>query len=117
MRDHRDLDVWKTAMDLVTEVYTRTKDFPKEEVYGLTAQLRRAAVSVPANISEGAARQTDKEFIHFLFIALGSASELETELAIAERLGYLAESKPLLGQVAAVKQMLNGLTRHYRNKQ
>jgi four helix bundle protein len=116
MRDHRDLDVWKTAMDLVTEVYSRTRDFPKEEVYGLTSQLRRAAVSIPANISEGAARQTDKEFVHFLFIALGSASELETELAIAERLGYLDEMKLLSDQVAAVKKMLNGLIRHYRNK-
>ena len=116
MRDHRDLDVWKTAMDLVTNVYERTKDLPKEEVYGLTAQIRRAAVSIPANISEGAARQTDKEFVHFLFISLGSASELETELVITERLGYLADVKLLLDQVAAVKKMLNGLIRHYRNK-
>ncbi len=116
MRDHRELDVWKTAMDLVTEVYARTRDFPKEEVYGLTAQIRRAAVSIPANISEGAARQTEKEFVHFLYIALGSASEVETELAIAERLGYLTEVKLLLDQVAAVKKMLNGLIRHYRNK-
>ena len=103
-------------MDLVTKVYERTKELPKEEVYGLTAQIRRAAVSIPANISEGAARQTDKEFVYFLFVALGSASELETELTVTERLGYLAEAKHLLEQVAAVKQMLNGLIRHYRIK-
>ena len=102
-------------MDLVTEVYTLTKCFPKEEIYGLTSQLRRAAVSVPANISEGAARQTDKEFVQFLFIALGSATELETELIIAERLGYLAEGQ-FPPRLAAVKKMLNGLIRHYRSK-
>ena len=116
MRDHRELDVWKKSMELVTDVYALTMAFPKEELYGLTSQIRRAAVSIPANISEGAARQTEKEFVQFLFIALGSASEVETELMIAERLNYFVGAQSVLEKLAAIKQMLNGLIRHYRNK-
>jgi four helix bundle protein len=78
-------------MDFVVKVYRSTETFPKEERFGLTSQIRRAAVSVPANVAEGAARQSDKEFIHFLSYAQGSASELETELTIAYRLGYLTQ--------------------------
>src|SRR5213082_2622944 len=92
MRPHEKLDAWSLAMDFVVEVYRTTETFPKEEKFGLTSQIRRAAVSVPANIAEGAARQSDKEFIHFLSNAQGSASELETELLIAHRLGYLTEN-------------------------
>jgi len=80
VRDHKELDVWKTSVELVTEVYVATKTFPKEELYGLTNQLRRAAVSVPSNIAEGAARQTTKEFVQFLYISLGSVAEVETQL-------------------------------------
>ena len=76
MKDHKKLDIWKMSVDLVPEVYEITKKFPKEELYGLTNQVRRSAVSIPSNISEGAARNTEKEFIQFLYIALGSASEL-----------------------------------------
>ena len=115
MKDHKDLDVWKKGIDLVAEVYRTTAQFPKEEVFGLTSQMRRAAVSIPANVAEGAARQTDKEFIQFLHIALGSASELETELLIAEKLGFCNASS-LSEQIISVKMMLNGLIRHYRSK-
>ena len=115
MKDHKDLDVWKKGIDLVAEVYRTTAQFPKEEVFGLTSQMRRAAVSIPANVAEGAARQTDKEFVQFLFISLGSASELETELLIAEKLGFCNASS-LSEQITSVKMMLNGLIRHYRNK-
>jgi len=76
VKDHKKLDIWKMSVDLVPEVYEITKKFPKEELYGLTNQVRRSAVSIPSNISEGAARNTEKEFIQFLYIALGSASEL-----------------------------------------
>jgi four helix bundle protein len=89
MKTHKDLEVWKRSIELVTRIYTLTRGFPKEELYGLTDQMRRAAVSVPSNIAEGAARNSKKEFLHFLSIASGSLSELETQLIIANNLNYL----------------------------
>ena len=80
IKTHKDLDVWKKSMDLVERVYRRTERFPDSEKYGLTNQIRRCAVSVSSNIAEGAARNTDKEFVQFCYIALGSLSELETQL-------------------------------------
>jgi four helix bundle protein len=88
VKTHKDLDVWKEAMSLARAVYALTQSFPKEEVYGLTDQIRRSAVSVPSNIAEGAARGSDKDFIKFLSIALGSLAELETQLMLAESFGY-----------------------------
>ena len=79
IKTHKDLDVWNDAMELVTNIYKLTKSFPKDELYGLTSQMRRSAVSVPSNIAEGAARKNKAEFIQFLHIALGSSSELETQ--------------------------------------
>ncbi|MGH9202564.1 MAG: four helix bundle protein, partial [Vicinamibacterales bacterium] len=76
MRSHKDLDAWRVAVDLAQQIYEVTRAFPKEEQFGLSAQMRRAAVSIPSNIAEGAARQGSKEFAQFLFFALGSASEL-----------------------------------------
>ena len=116
MRDHKDLDVWKVGMDLVSDIYTVTLLFPKSEQYGLSSQMRRAAVSIPSNIAEGAARQSEKELVQFLFIALGSASELETQVIIAERLRYFGPAEPILTRLDSVKRLLNGLIRHYRNK-
>ncbi len=91
MRPHERLDVWNKAIDFVTTVCRATESFPREEKFGLTSQIRRAAVSIPANIAEGAARDSKKEFAHFLSNAQGSAGELETELLIAQKLGYLAD--------------------------
>ena len=88
MKTHKDLDVWKLSMELVTSIYALTREFPREEIYGLTAQIRRSATSIPSNIAEGAARQGEKEFARFLYIALGSCAELETQLLIARNLGY-----------------------------
>ena len=91
MRKHHELRAWQEAMELVKEIYRVTRDFPKEEMYGLVGQMRRAAVSIPSNISEGAARGGDREFIQFLIIARGSLSELETQLLISYDLGYLLD--------------------------
>ena len=118
MRPHEKLDVWRAAMDFVVTVYKATESFPKEEKFGLTSQVRRAAVSVPANIAEGAARRSPKEFVHFISNAQGSASELETELLIAQRLGYLQESAYLemRNTLGNIGRMLIGLTRHLERR-
>jgi four helix bundle protein len=116
MKDHKDLDVWKAGVDLVTQVYAVTIKFPKEELYGLTSQIRRSAVSIPSNISEGAARNSEKEFVQFLYIALGSASELETQIIITDRLKYIENPHEILEKLTSVIKLINGLIRHYRNK-
>ena len=114
MRPHEKLDVWGRAVDLVVDIYRATDNFPKEEKFGLTSQLRRAAVSVPANIAEGAARKSCKEFLHFLSNAQGSASEIETELLIASRLGFLGEREyvKLRASLDEIGRMLTGLSHH-----
>ena len=109
LKGHRDLNVWKKSLDLVEELYKCTKDFPKEETYSLISQIRRSAISIPSNIAEGAARNSKKEFIQFLHIALGSTSELETQLIISGRLGYLKENTEYLCKVDEIKKMLLGL--------
>lgn len=91
MRDHRTMDVFQLADDLTLKIYRATSSFPNDERYGLTAQLRRAAVSVGANIVEGATRNSDRDFAHFLTVAYGSARELDYELSLAARLGYFPE--------------------------
>lgn len=91
MKTHKDLEVWKKSVEFVTDLYKVTQDFPKEEFYGLTSQMRRAAVSIPSNIAEGSARQGNKELVQFLYIALGSAVELDTQLIIARNLTYINE--------------------------
>ena len=93
MGTHEELDVWKLSIDFVEEIYILTKDFPSDEKYGLTNQLRRASVSVPSNIAEGSARKSDKENIQFLHIALGSIAEIETQLIISDRLGFCDTSQ------------------------
>jgi len=115
-KPHKKLDVWKLSMELVTEVYRSTADFPSRETYGLTNQIRRAAVSVPSNISEGAARQTKKEFINFLHIAQGSLSEMDTQLDIAVSLGYLDKAKrnELDALLLRIDKMLYSLIRSLR---
>jgi four helix bundle protein len=87
--NHKDLDVWKESMLFAKGVYLITNTFPKEELYGITSQIRRSVVSVPSNIAEGAARSSDKEFIHFLYISLGSLTEAETQLILSYDLGFV----------------------------
>jgi len=113
IKSHRDLIAWQKAMDLVVETYKVSRDFPKEELYGLTSQMRRAAVSVPANIAEGQGRRLSGEFIHFLGNARGSLLELDTHLEIALRLGYIEQEnyQPVQDQIQEVGRILNGLLR------
>ena len=116
VQGYRDLAVWQKAMDLVEAVYRATQHWPREEVYGLTNQARRAAVSVPANIAEGQGRRGATEMLHHLSIADGSLHELETHLLIAQRLRYLdgATATILLAQTAEVGRILGGLMRGMR---
>ena len=111
MKTHKELDVWKDSIELVVSIYKATKGFPMEERFGLTSQIRRAAVSVPANISEGAARNYSKEFIRFLRIAQASLSEVETLLYISLKLNYLDENtfKSIHGRIFKVNAQLSGL--------
>jgi four helix bundle protein len=108
---YKDLIAWRKAMDLVTEIYRVTRAFPRDELYGLTNQLRRAAVSVPSNIAEGQAHFSRKEFHHFLSHARGSLVEIETQLTIAQNLSYLnpQQTQPLLDKTAELGKVLNGL--------
>ena len=115
VKTHKDLDVWKRGMSLVEQIYTETKKFPKEEIYGLTSQLRRASVSFPSNIAEGAARSSVKEYIQFLYIAVGSLSEIETQIIIADRLGYLSRNK-ILEEIEALRKMTLNFIKYLKAK-
>lgn len=103
--------VWEKSIQLVTDIYRLTKTFPKEEIYGLISQMQRAAVSIPSNIAEGNERNSKKEFIHFLHIARGSLAELETQIIISERLGYINQnqSMQILNNCHEIGKMINGL--------
>jgi four helix bundle protein len=110
-RPHQKLDVWQQSMRLVRMTYAATQGFPKEEQYGLTAQVRRAAVSIPSNLAEGSARNSKKEMAQFVGIAKGSLSELETQMLIATDLGYLPVQHEVFAQLERVAQLLSGLYR------
>ena len=115
-RKHHDLHVWQEAMLLVKDIYAVTKQFPREEIYALTSQMRRAAVSIPSNISEGAARTSTKEFLQFLSIARGSLSELETQVILTEDLGYLEDNKHILSRIDKTFSLLGGLINSVQKK-
>jgi four helix bundle protein len=117
MKSHKDLDVWRLAVDLATDVYEVTRTFPKEEQYGMSIQMRRSAISIASNIAEGAARHGDKEFLQFIHIALGSASELDTQLEIAMRVNLtgLESLQRLQATAIRINQMLRGLARSVRS--
>ena len=113
IKSYEDLKVWQRSVNLARHVYELTRDFPREEVYGLRSQMRRSAVSVPSNIAEGQARQHCKEFIQFLYHSLGSLAELDTQAIIATEIGYLPQ--PSLSSVrqaiAEIRKMIHGLIR------
>ncbi len=113
---HKDSDVWQRGIGLVEQVYRVTASLPKDELYGLTSQMRRAAVSYPSNIAEGAARFSNKEFAQFLYIALASLSELETHLIIADKLRYL-KADNLLEEVEALRRMTLNLIKYLKSKE
>ena len=111
IKSYKDLDIWKRSIKLVEDIYRLTKSFPKEELYGLTSQMRRAAVSIPSNIAEGFTRFYNKEYKQFLYIALGSCSELSTQIIIASRLKYFDNNKieQLLNEIDEICKMTMSL--------
>jgi four helix bundle protein len=113
VRNYTELETWRRAMDLAEAVYTLTKEYPRDEAYGLTAQTRRSAVSVPSNVAEGQGRGSTRDFVRFLTVARGSLCELETQLRLGSRLKYVSEPTidTLLKQSATVGKLLNGLIR------
>ena len=116
MQSHKDLNVWKKSMEFVQNIYRLTREFPQEEQYGLSTQMRRSAISIPSNIAEGAARNSVKEFKQFLYISLGSAAEIETQLEIAEGLGYIPFGKTLQTNIIEIRKMLMGLISYVAKK-
>jgi four helix bundle protein len=115
MRTHKDLEIWQKSIDIIKEMYAMTANFPKEEMFGLTSQIRRAAVSVPSNIAEGAARQSTKENVQFLYVALGSLSELETQLIIAAKLNYAVKSD-IFDDIEALRRKMLNFIKYKKNK-
>ena len=114
--DHKKLDIWKLGIELVKFIYQSTNDFPKSEQFGLTSQLRRASVSVPTNIAEGCSRKSDKETIQFLYITVGSLSEMETLLIICEKLNFIKDVNDLLSRIELIKRKTLSLIKYLANK-
>jgi four helix bundle protein len=115
IKTHKELEIWQRGIAFVGQVYKITRAFPKEELYSLTSQIRRAAVSYPSNIAEGAARSSRKEFTQFLYVALGSLSEVETQLVIAQNLRYL-KADYLLQEIECLRRMTLNLIKYLKSK-
>ncbi|PKQ45761.1 four helix bundle protein [Confluentibacter flavum] len=109
IKSHKDLKVWQESMDFVVMIYDITEQFPSKEAFGLTSQLRRASVSIPSNIAEGAGRKGGKEFARFLYISMGSLSEVETQLEISFRVGYIKEIEEVNKRIYFIRNMLSNL--------
>lgn len=109
MHNYAQMTIWMKAMELAKSIYQTTKYFPQEEVYGLVSQMRRAAVSIPSNIAEGSGRNTNKEFTHFLSIALGSLFELNTQVILAENIGFISQVQSEELQSQTLHLQKNGL--------
>ncbi|MCT4303680.1 four helix bundle protein [Elizabethkingia anophelis] len=116
IKSHKDLKVWQESMDLVTDIYELVQNFPAEEKYNLTSQIKRSSVSIPSNIAEGAGRKSNLEFIQFLNIASGSLSELETQLEIAIRLKFITENEELFKKIIFIRIMITNLKKSLGNK-
>lgn len=115
MHNYKQLDVWSRGIELAASIYETTKNFPNEEKFGIISQMRRSAVSISSNIAEGAGRNSDKEFRRFLNISFGSCSELETQLIISLKLGYLSgeESENLLSELTEIQKMIFTLIKKF----
>src|SRR5450759_1661244 len=118
LQTHKDLKVWQESKELVTLIYALTSKFPKDEIYSITAQIKRAAISIPSNIAEGAARDSNKEYIHFLYIALGSTAELDTQLIIAKDLKFINDEEfiEITEKPDSIGKMLSGLIKYRQSK-
>ncbi len=116
MKNHKDLDAWKESMDLVVQAYKLTKTFPEDERFGLVSQIKRSAVSVPSNIAEGAARNGSAEFKRFLYIALGSLSELDTQLMLAQRLQFFDDNS-VFDKIIEIRKIISGLINYLKNRE
>jgi four helix bundle protein len=118
LQHYRELIVWQKAIGFVKSVYLATNDFPKTEIYCLASQIRRAAISIPSNIAEGQGRSTTRDFLHFLSMSQGSLMEVETQITIAEQLGYLKKEQEsaLLASAAEIGRLLNGLSNSLNKK-
>ena len=112
---YKKLNCWKLSIELVMDVYELTSNFPENEKFGLVSQINRAAVSIPSNIAEGSARQSDKEMVQFLHVSLGSIAELETQFIIAQRLNYLNETN-IYDKIADVRKTIIGLIKYLKSK-
>jgi four helix bundle protein len=115
MKSHRDLEVWKFSIELVLKVYKKLEDLPPSELYALASQIKRSVISVPSNIAEGAASNSKIEFIRFLNIALGSLSELETQIIIAEKLNYITATD-IYEEIVHIRKMISGLIKSLKSK-
>lgn len=115
IKTHKDLDVWKDSIELVAKIYQLVSNFPEEERFGLVDQIKRAKISIPSDIAEGAARNSQKEFLQFLHIALGSIAELETQLIISKKLGFL-NNENIFEDLETIKSKLLGLIRYLRKR-
>lgn len=116
IKNHKDLEVYKIAMEFVVHIYKITDKFPKEEKFGLTSQVRRAAISIPSNIAEGAARKNTKEFIQFLYYSLGSAAEIETQIEISKKLNFLNDIENIEKMLKSIINMITGLIKSLKRK-
>ncbi len=118
IKHYRELIVWQKAVELVVVIYRITARFPHAEIYGLTSQIRRAAISIPSNIAEGQGRNTTRDFIHFLSIAHGSLKEMETQVIISQRLGYIEEKETstIIESTNEIGRLLSGLSKALKKK-
>jgi four helix bundle protein len=114
--NHKDLEVWKQAIELAKAVYELTAAFPASEIYGLVSQMRRSAISIPSNIAEGAARNSDKEFTQFLYVTLGSIAELDTQYILSKEIQFTEGSAKVERIMDSVGKMTVGLIKHLKNK-
>jgi len=117
IKSFRDLNIWQKGIDLVKDIYKETQNFPRQEIYGLTNQIRRAAISIPSNIAERHIRQHRAEFRQFLSVALGSLAELETQIVISRELNYISTEKSLnvIDQMGSLGKMIRGLIKKLNN--